>query len=56
MKNKQYFFKYGLMFLHVEASCCMNLELKVETWDGKFFFTYTHANKTQKFDHKMNVI
>ncbi len=34
----------------------MNLELKVGTWDGKMIFAYTHANKTQNFDHKMNVI
>ncbi len=34
----------------------MNLELKVGTWDNKMIFAYTHANKTQKFDHKMNAI
>jgi hypothetical protein len=34
----------------------MSLEPKVKIWDGKMFFPYTYANKTQKFNHKMNVI
>jgi hypothetical protein len=36
----------------------MSLELKpkVGTWDGKMPFPYTHASKTQEFNHKTNVI
>ncbi len=34
----------------------LNLGPKAETQDDKMFFSYTHANKTQKFNHKMNVI
>jgi hypothetical protein len=36
----------------------MSLELKpkVGTWDGELPFPYTHASKTQKIKHKMNVI
>jgi len=35
----------------------MRLEPKVGTWDGKMFFPLcTHANKTQEFNHKMNVV
>jgi hypothetical protein len=41
-----------------EASYYMSLslKLKVGTWDDKMFFPYTHASKTQEFNHKMNVV
>jgi len=31
-------------------------EAKVGIWDGKCIFPYTHANKPQQFNCKMNVI
>jgi hypothetical protein len=36
----------------------MNLkhDLRAQTWDSKMFFPYTHASKTQEFNHKINVI
>ncbi len=44
----------------IEANCSMSLEPKLKpkvgTWDVKWLFTYTHTNKTQEFNHKMNVI
>lgn len=33
----------------------LNLELKVQTYDDKMFFYYTHANKSQKFNHKIQI-
>jgi hypothetical protein len=34
----------------------MSLEHRVKIWDGKMSFLYTHVNKTQEFNHKINVI
>jgi hypothetical protein len=34
----------------------MSLKLRAETWDGECFFLYTHVNKTQEFNRKINVI
>ncbi len=34
----------------------MNLSLELELGMVKCFFSYTHASKTQKINHKMNVV
>ncbi len=38
----------------------MSLEPRIGTWNlnwnGKMFFPYTHASKTQEFNFKMNVV
>jgi hypothetical protein len=34
----------------------LSLKLKVATWDGKKCFPYTHANETEEFNCKMNVV
>ncbi len=33
----------------------LNNELKVQIYDGKMFLSYTHANKIQKFNHKIQI-
>jgi hypothetical protein len=38
----------------IKASYCMNLKLKLGM--VKCIFPYTHASKTQEFNHKINVI
>jgi hypothetical protein len=39
-----------------EANYHMSLNLELEFEMVKCFFFYTHASKTQEFNHKMNVV
>jgi hypothetical protein len=46
--------KKGSKLLHEPRT--LTQSLKLELGMGKCFFSYTHASKTQEFNHKMNVI